>query len=134
MQKLARKQDEAAPDTDSQAANPVMDLQRMVGNREVQRMLAQRQLTAAPSGGIQTKLTVGAADDVYEQEADSVAHQVMTMPADVQRDNLEDEQVAMKRIQRDDLEDEQLDMKRVQRDEMEDEELAMKRIQRDGWR
>jgi len=132
--KLARKQDETAPDTDSQSPNPVMDLQRMVGNREVQRMLAQRKLTAAPSGGIQTKLTVGAPDDVYEQEADSVAHQVMTMPADVQRNNLEDEQVAMKRIQRDELDDDdqKLAMKRIQRDELDDDDqkLAMKPLQR----
>jgi hypothetical protein len=42
-------------------------LQRMAGNRAVSRL-------------IQTKLTVGPAGDRYEQEADRVAEQVLTMP------------------------------------------------------
>jgi hypothetical protein len=134
--KLARKQ-EAAPDADTPAPakHPVIDLQRMIGNKGVQRLLAQRKLTAAPNGAVQTKLTVGAPDDVYEQEADSVAHQVMTMPDKVQREEApEDEELAMKRVQREELpEDEELAMKRIQRDAApEEEELAMKRIQRDA--
>ncbi len=32
-------------------------------------------------GSVQTKLSVGAANDEYEQEADAVADQVMRMPA-----------------------------------------------------
>jgi hypothetical protein len=46
----------------------VFALQQKVGNRAVQRL-------------IQTKLAVGPAGDQYEQEADRVAGQVMTMPA-----------------------------------------------------
>lgn len=45
-------------------------LQRTRGNRSVQRMAA----------GIQAKLIVGQPGDVYEQEADRVADEVMRMP------------------------------------------------------
>jgi hypothetical protein len=45
----------------------ILALQRTVGNRAVSRL-------------IQTKLTVGPAGDRYEQEADHVAEQVLTMP------------------------------------------------------
>jgi len=48
----------------------VLALQRTLGNQAVQRMLATRQ--------IQAKLTVNAAGDVYEQEADAVARQVVS--------------------------------------------------------
>jgi hypothetical protein len=53
------------------------------------------------SVGIQTKLTVGAIGDVYEQEADRVAAQVMSMPvaaaagSQVQRFGVEDSPVGM---------------------------------------
>ena len=47
-------------------------LQRTVGNREVERLLK--------SGVIQAKLTIGRAGDVYEQQADRVSEQVMSMP------------------------------------------------------
>lgn len=52
-----------------------------MGNRRVAELIQARRLT--PQGriiGIQPKLVVGAADDQYEQEADRVARQVMTMP------------------------------------------------------
>jgi len=48
----------------------ILQLQRTVGNQAVSRL-------------IQTKLTVGPAGDRYEQEADRVADQVMTMPAPI---------------------------------------------------
>jgi hypothetical protein len=48
----------------------VLSLQRSLGNRAVQRMLA-----ATPR--IQAKLTVNTAGDAYEQEADAVARQVV---------------------------------------------------------
>lgn len=57
------------------AAAPVLDpaqvlsLQRTVGNRAVQRLLAGR--------AVQTRLSVNAPGDVYEQEADAVARQVV---------------------------------------------------------
>jgi hypothetical protein len=61
--------------------HPVAQLQRTLGNRDVAKLIQARQLT--PGGkitGLQRKLTVGAADDQYEQEADRVARQVMNMP------------------------------------------------------
>ena len=56
-------------------------LQRILGNRYVTRLIHAKRLT--PEGkiiGLQRKLTVGAADDQYEQEADLVARQVMRIP------------------------------------------------------
>ena len=56
---------------DPGAASPsaILQLQRVAGNRAVQRLLAR--------GKVQAKLTVGPADDKYEQEADRVAAEVM---------------------------------------------------------
>ncbi len=54
-------------------------LQRTIGNRTLGRVL-------------QAKLTVGAPDDEYEQEADRVAEQVMRMPAPVANAREEDEE------------------------------------------
>ncbi len=51
----------------------ILHLQRTVGNRAVARLLETRSL--------QAKMTVGAADDSYEQEAERVAQQVLSMPA-----------------------------------------------------
>ena len=63
---------------------PILQLQRTLGNQCVAQLIQAKRLT--PEGkiiGIQPKLTVGAANDQYEQEADRVARQVMSMP-DVQ--------------------------------------------------
>ena len=67
---------------DPRTARPpeILALQRQYGNDAVQRKLADHNL--------QPKLTVGAANDAYEQEADRMAAQVMSTPArtpDVQR-------------------------------------------------
>src|SRR5512143_4089821 len=51
----------------------LLALQRGLGNQAVQRLLARH--------SVQARLTVGPAGDRYEQEADRVAGQVMTMPA-----------------------------------------------------
>jgi hypothetical protein len=92
--------------------------------------------------GIQPKLTVGAPNDVYEQEADRVAAQVMTMPdakASVQREAVPEEERQTKplgdSIQRDAMpeEDEALQAKPlaatitplVQRDAMPEEDEAL---------
>jgi hypothetical protein len=125
---------DAASSTAQGPTDDVIRLQRLVGNHAVQRML------------IQTKMTVGAADDPYEREADSVASQVMAQrDTSIQRsEGAEDEgeELAMKRVdivQRADeggeMEDEELAMKRVdivqradEGGEMEDEEIAMKRV------
>jgi hypothetical protein len=50
----------------------ILFLQRTVGNKAVEGLLK--------SGVIQAKLTIGQPGDVYEQEADRVAEQVMLMP------------------------------------------------------
>ena len=54
----------------TQRASVLLALQRTHGNRYVQRAMA----------GIQAKLKVGQPGDVYEQEADRVADEVMRMP------------------------------------------------------
>ncbi|SEL12546.1 eCIS core domain-containing protein [Nitrosovibrio tenuis] len=59
---------------------PILQLQRMLGNRRVAQLIRAKRIT--PQGkiiGIQRKLTVGASNDQYEQEADHVARQVMSM-------------------------------------------------------
>ena len=118
-----------------------MDLQRLVGNQATQRLLRQAD-TSTPSV-IQTKMTVGAADDAYEQEADAVAAQVVSDAAPVQRESegaeMEEEQLQTMRIQREDegaeMEDEELQTMRIQREdegaEMEEEQLQTMRIQRE---
>lgn len=52
--------------------HPILRLQRALGNQAVQRMVN--------SGQIQTKLAIGQPGDVYEQEADRMAQQVITSP------------------------------------------------------
>jgi len=141
LKKNAEKQQEAShlkkQDFD------LVSLQRLVGNQAVQRLIADGQLSIQrqPSTFIQTKLSVGAADDAYEREADAVAQQVVNMPdTAVQREDApEEEELMMKRadIQREDTpEEEELMMKRadIQREDTpEEEELMMKRadIQRE---
>jgi hypothetical protein len=125
-----RKPEANEPDA-APEVNDLVRLQGVVGNQGVQRLLAQRKLV------IQPKLNVTPAGDKYEQEADSVASQVVKQinqpqaapGAGVQRAGEEDE-LQMKRIQRAGEEDE-LQMQRIQR-AGEDEELQMQRIQRAG--
>lgn len=50
----------------------VLHLQRTIGNQAVQRLFK--------SGILQAKLRIGQPNDIYEQEADRVAEQVMNMP------------------------------------------------------
>jgi ferredoxin len=52
--------------------NPILQLQQTVGNQAVQRLLQSRAL--------QAKLKISRPGDIYEQEADRVAEQVMRMP------------------------------------------------------
>jgi hypothetical protein len=148
---VAAKQKQVAKSTDRTAAAPtravdntahaslnldnlqpadILALQRTIGNSATTRL-------------IQTKLTVGPAGDQYEQEADRVAAQVMTMPAPaetqpaLQRAPEEEEELQMKPlaasitplVQRAPEEEEELQMKPlVQREAMpeEEEELQMK--------
>ncbi|OLT59687.1 eCIS core domain-containing protein [Moorena bouillonii] len=65
--------------------HPMLQLQRKLGNQAVNRL-------------IQTKMQVGEPDDVYEKEADSVAAQVMRMPAPSVQNSMEEEEVQTKPI------------------------------------
>ena len=69
----------AIADPGSLSPQDMQRLQRAVGNRAVTQLAAARHPSA--SWPIQAKLTVGAASDRYEQEADRVAAQVMRTPA-----------------------------------------------------
>ena len=71
-----------SPSHASETSNPLLinapidqiySLQRTVGNREVERLLK--------SGVMQAKLRVNEPGDIYEQEADRLADQVMATPA-----------------------------------------------------
>jgi hypothetical protein len=68
----------------------MLQLQRVIGNRAVSNLLSGTK----PRPTIQAKLTIGAAHDPYEQEADRVAAQVIAAPVStptVQRLSVEDE-------------------------------------------
>lgn len=132
VRKATHRSVETAPDP-TPDVNPLSRLQRMIGNRAVQRLMM-------PDGTpIQTKMTVTASDDAYEAEADAVAEQVvqkMHAPG-VQREAEEDELQAKRMVQREaegsELEEEELQAKRmVQREaegsELEEEELQAKRM------
>jgi hypothetical protein len=56
-------------------AHPIVQLQQTIGNQAVQRLLRSR--------AIQPKLAISQPGDIYEQEADRVAEQVMQMPEPV---------------------------------------------------
>ena len=51
----------------------ILFLQRTIGNQAVQKLVK--------SGALQAKLEIGQPGDIYEQEADRVAEQVVSMPA-----------------------------------------------------
>lgn len=76
-QQVDRKQKAGSSFSTISPADHVLVLQRAVGNQAVERLYR--------SGLIQAKLTVGKSDDVYEQEADRVADEVMRMPDPVIR-------------------------------------------------
>ncbi len=132
LQKSSRKpraSEQAAPTTAEGSNSELVRLQRLVGNHAVQRMLAGDQKRTGMI--IQAKMTVGAANDAYEQEADAVASQVMAKRDVVQRQG-EEEELQMKRVdvvQRAE-EEEELQMKRVDIVQRagEEEELQMKRV------
>jgi Domain of unknown function (DUF4157) len=56
----------------------ILTLQRTIGNQGVLRLLAGARQHQRNGEALQAKLTIGAPDDVYEKEADSVADQVMS--------------------------------------------------------
>lgn len=68
----APKQRSNFPRPSSSPINQVLFLQRTIGNQAVQRLFT--------TGTIQPKLRIGRPNDIYEQEADRVADEVMRMP------------------------------------------------------
>jgi len=60
----------------SSPVEQILHLQRTIGNQAVSRMIR--------SGAIRTKLSIGQPGDIYEQEADRVAEQVMRMTEEKQ--------------------------------------------------
>ncbi|RPI80936.1 MAG: DUF4157 domain-containing protein, partial [Chloroflexi bacterium] len=89
----------------------ILRLQRLAGNRSV-------------TGLLQRKLVVGPANDTYEQEADRVSQQIMSIPipVSVQRQEEEEEEPlqAMPLVQRQE-EEEEVQTQRIQRQEDEEE-------------
>lgn len=62
------------------ATSHLMNLHRTFGNQAVGRLSRQSGIKSRESGAMQAKLTINRPDDIYEQEADRVADQVMRMP------------------------------------------------------
>lgn len=118
---------------DPRTARPseVLAIQRRFGNQAVTRL-------------IQAKLTVGAAHDAYEQEADRVATQVMSVPehvSTVQRFAEDEEEIQAKPlaatitplVQRAAEDEEELQAKFIQRDTApEEDELQTKSVAEGG--
>ncbi len=81
----------------SSPADRVQFLQRTIGNKAVQRLLK--------SGALQAKLKIGTPGDIYEQEADRVAEQVVYSMSPIQRKcskpcPLEDEGKVQRKVER----------------------------------
>ena len=76
----------ALPTAPSRVAHPLLHLQRTIGNQAVLQMLVasadgpNTEVYSKTGAAIQPKLTVNAPGDIYEQEADQIAEQVMRMP------------------------------------------------------
>lgn len=98
---IALKRAASAP-PDALRPADILALQRTVGNRAVHRLLAGQAVRpqASESQGrqpIQAKLMIGAANDKYEQEADRVASQIISMDArpasqSIQRESKKEEE------------------------------------------
>src|SRR4030095_7084099 len=80
-QQIARRETRPASARSFQEGrHPILQLQRMLGNRHVaQSIQAQRLTPAGKIIGLQRKLTVGAADDQYDEEAERVDNKARTM-------------------------------------------------------
>lgn len=62
--------------------NEIGFLQRTIGNQAVQRLMQESGIRSQePGTAIQAKLKISEPGDIYEQEADRVAEQVMRMSA-----------------------------------------------------
>jgi hypothetical protein len=81
---LALKRVTGAPPSSLRLAD-VLTLQRAVGNRATQQILGAMLGQSGLSAPVQAKLTLGAAGDRYEQEADRVAAEVTRTPDSAQQ-------------------------------------------------
>jgi Domain of unknown function (DUF4157) len=123
-----KQADKTTPSVSNTDQHDLVQLQRLLGNQGVQRLLAK-------GTRIQAKLSVNAPGDKFEAEAEKVSKEVARMPYGVQRAGEEDElQMARANdIQRAGPEEEELQMARandIQRAGPEEEELQMSRVQR----
>ena len=99
-------------------------IQRTFGNKYVQRLV--KSVVEKRNALVQTKLIVGPAGDKYEQEADSVAVQVVKglvaeKPSPVQK---QEDEVGQAKLQR--QEEEEMIMPKLQRQDDLDDDLQMK--------
>ena len=95
----------------SSPIDQILFLQKTIGNQAVQRLFK--------SGVIQAKLRIGRRNDIYEQEADRVAEQVMRMPEQVRQQPLAEEEEEIQPAQIKSL------LPRQSIEEEEEEELQM---------
>ncbi len=74
----SRERLEESPDSRETVDGRILQLQRAIGNRRVAELVGSGQITRdGRLLPIQTRLRVGAPDDIYEKEADAVAEQVL---------------------------------------------------------
>ncbi len=118
----------AGPST--QPAAPALSLKAM--RAEDVRVLQSTAGNRAARTAAQRSMHVGAAGDAFEQEADSVAREVVAQSGQAQRQAAGEEEIAMSRVQRMDAEEEEIAMSRVQRQAEDEEEIAMSRVQREA--
>ncbi len=69
---ISQSRSDASLRSANSPAEKIMFLQRTAGNQAVQKLIK--------SGALQAKLRIGQPNDIYEQEADRVAEQVISMP------------------------------------------------------
>ena len=59
----------------------IIHLQKTIGNQAVQMLMRSNPSNNGTKSNIQTKLKISQPGDVYEQEADRIAEQIMRMPS-----------------------------------------------------
>ena len=104
----------------------ILFLQRTIGNQVVQRLFK--------SGVIQAKLKIGQPGDIYEQEADRVAEQVMRMPEPSLQRQAEEEEEEQELIQTNPLAEQitSLVQRQVEEEEKEEEEEILQTKENPG--
>ena len=104
--------------TISSPIDHILFLQRTIGNQAVQRLFE--------SSVIQAKLKIGQPNDIYEQEADRVAEQVMSMPEPRLQRQAEEEEEEEELIQTKPLAEQIIPLVQRQGEEEEEETLQAK--------